>query len=427
MSPDNSNTHGLWAATAPPPPDCPPLIGREECDVAIIGAGYTGMSAALFLAEGNLAVRVLDTREPGWGCSGRNGGQINPGWKLGLDEIPKHYGADWQDRVTRVVRSACDHIFDLIDHHHIDCDIVRSGYVQGGVGKRGRRQLRERCELWQKLGKEAQLLDAARTAELLGTDAYDACMLHPDGGNLQPLSYIRGLTCAAQAAGAMVHGDSRAVSIERHGENWEIKVPQGILSSRHVIVATNGYTDEFWPGLGKAVVPVASVITATEPLSRDIRSSILPGLHSVSETIRIQVYYRMDAAGRFVIGGAGPIWQAPERGSTLNCREIAERYFPVLKGVKWTHDWAGYPAMTWDHAPKLMRLAPNVVAGMGYNGRGVAMATMMGRQLAREVAGEGAELPVEPLYRTPFHGLRKFGIAATIARGRVLDLIERTF
>ena len=117
MSPDNSNTHGLWAATAPPPPDCPPLIGREECDVAIIGAGYTGVSAALFLAEGNLAVRVLDTREPGWGCSGRNGGQINPGWKLDLDEISKHYGTDWQDRVTGVARSACDHIFDLIDRH----------------------------------------------------------------------------------------------------------------------------------------------------------------------------------------------------------------------------------------------------------------------------------------------------------------------
>ncbi|WP_282610481.1 FAD-binding oxidoreductase [Pelagibius sp. Alg239-R121] len=424
MISDNTNTHGLWAATAPAAPPCPALDSDEDCDVAVVGAGYTGMSAALHLAEAGKNVRVLDSHEPGWGCSGRNGGQINPGWKLDLDEIARHYGDAWKDRAIGVAKEACGTVFELIDRHKIDCQAVRSGYVQGGVGKRGLRQLQQRCELWQSVGKDARLLNARESADLLGTEAYDACMQHPDGGNLQPLSYARGLTLAAQSAGTLVHGNSAAISIEPMGQDWRVRTTNGTLTARHVVIGTNGYTDNLWPGLKKAVVPVASVLTATEPLSDNLRESILPALHSVSETIRIQVYYRLDNEGRFVIGGAGPVWQAAEQGSTAACRAMAERYFPALKGVKWIYDWAGYPAMTWDKAPKLMQLAPGVLAGMGYNGRGIAMATMMGKQLAREITGEGADLPVTALYQTPFHALHKFGIFATVTKGRVMDRFD---
>ena len=424
MTSKTSNTHGLWAATAPAAPDCPALTGREDCDVAIVGAGYTGISAALHLAEAGKSVRVLEAQEPGWGCSGRNGGQINPGWKLELDEIEQHYGSVWKDRAIGLAKDACGAVFDLIDRHGIDCQAVRSGYVQGGVGRRGIRQIRRRCDQWQAVGKDARFLDPQASAELLGTEAYDACMLHPDGGNIQPLSYIRGLTRAAQAAGAQVHGKSAALQVERRDQDWRVRTEDGAVTARHVIIGTNGYTGNLWPGLREAVVPVASVLSATEPLSDNLRKSILPGLHSVSETVRIQVYYRVDNEGRFIIGGAGPVWQAAEQGSTAACRAMAERYFPMLKGVKWSYDWAGYPAMTWDKAPKLMQLAPGVLAGMGYNGRGVAMATAMGEQLAFAAMGEETALPVTGLYQTPFHALHKIGIFTTVAKGRLLDRFD---
>lgn len=393
--------------------------------MAIIGAGYTGISAALSLAEAGMAAVVLDAHQPGWGCSGRNGGQVNPGLKLEFDEIARHYGPEWQGRVVELAKGTCDHVFDLIDRHEIECEAVRPGYVQGGAGKRGIRELRRRCEQWQRAGRDARFLDASESAALLGTEAYDACMLHADGGSVQPLAYLRGLVRAAQAAGAIVCGDSEALSIERSGPDWRVRTRDGGLTARHVLIGTNGYTGALWPGLAQAVVPVASVVSATEPLSDNIRRSILPGLHAVSETIRVQVYYRVDAGGRFVIGGAGPIWGAAEGGSTARCREIARRYFPQLQDVEWEHDWAGYPAMTWDHVPKLMQLAPGVLAAMGYNGRGLAMATVMGDQLARLVLGEGTDLPVTPLYRTPFHALRKIGIAARLAKWRLQDRLDR--
>ncbi len=421
---NRSDTHGLWARTSPPGPACPALQGREHADVAIIGAGYTGISAALDLADAGKTVIVLESHDPGWGCSGRNGGQVNPGWKLELDEIERYYGADRSGRVIDVVKRACDQVFDLVDRHNIECEAKRSGYVQGGLGKRGVRQLQKRCRQWQHIGKSAELLNARESSDLLGTDVYDACMLHPDGGNLQPLAYLRGLTRAAQSAGARIFSNSEAVSIERDGSDWRVGTNAGALTARHVLIGTNGYTGKLWPGLRKTVIPVASVLTATEPLPDKVRKAILPGLHSVSETARIQVYYRMDAEGRFVIGGAGPVWRAAQDGGTAACREISERYFPALKGVGWGYSWAGYVAMTWDRAPKLMQLAPGVLAGMGYNGRGIAMATTMGRQLALEVLGEGADLPMTPIYRTPFHALRKFGVLATLAKGRLLDKLD---
>ncbi len=424
MTPNRSRTHGLWAATAIKAPECPPLTGDEAADSVVVGAGYTGISAALHLVLAGQTVRVVEAHEPGFGCSGRNGGQINPGWKLDIDVIREHYASIWHERVLNMAASACDLVFDLIREHNIDCDAVRSGYVQGGVGRRGIRKLQMRCHHWQELGRNARLLDAGESADLLGTDAYDAAMIHADGGIVQPLSYLRGLVSATQNAGAIVHGNSPALNIRRQGSDWRVESENGSVTARNVLICTNGYTDNLWPDLKKAVVRVASMLSATEPLSSDVRKSILPGLQSVSETIRIQVYYRMDRDGRFVIGGAGPVWKPAEEGSTARIRETAVRYFPALKDVRWDYDWAGYPAMTWDHAPKLMQLAPGVLAGMGYNGRGIAMATMMGKQMALEIIGEGAALPVEALYKTPFHALYKFGVAATIAKGRFLDRLD---
>ncbi|NNE23108.1 MAG: FAD-binding oxidoreductase [Rhizobiales bacterium] len=412
---------GLWAETATSLSSSATLEGMHDGDVAIIGAGYTGLTAALYLAEAGVTVHVLDRHQPGWGCSGRNGGQVNPGFKLDPDEILAHYGPQDGPRALNVARSTCDLVFELIDKYAIECQAVRPGYVQGGVGSHGERALVERVRQWQAHGEAAQLLNRREVSELLGTEAYDHGMHHATGGNLQPLSFARGLAGAAMAHGATIHGHSPATSLERSGPGWLVRSNNGSLKVQHVLFATNGYTDALWPGLAKAVVPVSSVIAATEPLSDNVAKSILPGRHAVSETLRVQVYYRKDGDGRFVIGGRGPVWGDTDSFSDKVVRQTAERYFPALKGVQWHHKWGGWVAMTYDHAPKLMRLAPGVLASMGCNGRGLAMSTMFGKQMALEVLGEGAEMPITEQYYTPFHAFRNLGVWAHVARGRLLD------
>ncbi len=415
---------GLWAASAADFDICPPLVEDVAADVAIIGAGYTGLTAALYLADAGKTVQVLERYQPGWGCSGRNGGQVNPGIKLDPEAIFAHYGQRDGQRVLNVARATCDEVFALIGRHKIECEAVRPGYVQGGVGRFGERTLSERVRQWQAHGAPAHYLGKREVAELLATDVYDAAMLHEDGGNVQPLSYARGLAAAAITSGATISGGSPATAIEQAGSGWRVRSDRGSVTAEHVLIGTNGYTDDLWPGLAQAVVPLASVIAATAPLPDNVAKSILPGRHAVSETIRLQVYYRMDAAGRFVIGGRGPVWGRLEDFPDTAVRRTAERYFPALAGADWEHKWGGYVAMTFDHAPKLMRLAPGVMASMGCNGRGLAMSTMFGKQLALEVLGEGAEMPITGLYRTPLHMFRNIGLSLSIAKFRLQDMLD---
>ena len=441
--------HGLWADTARPAPSTAALEGPRETEIAIVGAGFTGLSAALhLLGEGRGSgpeVVVIDAGDIGQGCSGRNGGQVNPGWKLDLSGIARYYGASGsgqnggsqnggsqngggQDAATRAVGvalQAVPYLSSLIRSEGIDCDFIENGYVQGAIGRRGLASIEKRTAEWRGFGIEAEVLSAGQAQSLLGTDAYDGVMQHSQGGNLQPLSYARGLARAVLDKGGAIFTHSPALSARRAAATWVIDTPKGQIHARQILIATNGYTDGFWPGLQQAVVPVASALSATEGLPPEVAARILPGLHSVSETSRVQVYYRMTREGRFVIGGRGRTFAAAEGSPTAEVRAIAERYFPALKGVTWTHDWAGTVAMTWDSAPKLMQMDQGVLAGLGYNGRGVAMSTMMGALLARAARGEPTDLPVSAPFKTPFHAFRKLGVHWTVTKGRLLDRFER--
>ena len=380
------------------------------------------ISAALHLAGAGEAVRVLDAGEPGWGCSGRNGGQVNPGGARILpDELIALYGPERGRRVIGLSHETCDLVFDLIERHAIDCDALRPGYVQGGYRDFGRRQQEAWARQWGEHGVEVQLLDHDRMAELIGSEHYDNGMLDPRGGSVQPLSYARGLARAAADAGAVIHGSTRATAVRRDGAAWRIETDRGSVRARHLLLCTNGYTDDLWPGLRETVVPVCTFVAATKPLGHNVLSSVLPGRHAVSESTRIIVYYRLDRDGRFVIGGHGNFFDLDERGDDSHVRSRAVQLFPQLADVEWEYHWAGYPAMTLDHFPKLMRLGADAYAGLGYNGRGVAMATMMGKQLAMAVHGEDPALPIEPIQRIRFHRFAQLGVSYRLLSGTLLD------
>ena len=418
----------LWAATAEPGPPAPRLAGPVEADVAVIGGGFTGLSSALHLAEAGKQVVLLEAAEPGWGASGRNGGQVNPGWKVLPSEITARYGAERGGRVARMAHGTCDLVFELIDRFGISCDALRPGFLQAAYGGHGRKKQENWAREWSAYGAEIELLGRTALADLIGTEKYDGGLRDARGGNLQPLSYARGLAKAAAGLGAALHGGSPATAVARHGAGWRVTTPEGRVSAEQLVIGTNGYTDDLWPGLKETVVPVPSFIAASTPLSQNLARSILPGRHAVTETRRVLFYFRMDRDDRFVFGGRGKLFDSVDSidgGPMEHLKAEACRLYPQLADIGWDFGWGGYVAVTREHTPRLMRLAPGVFAGLGYNGRGVAMATMMGKQLALAILGEDPDMMVEELRRIPFHGLRQIGVSWHLLTGGWLDRLDR--
>ena len=417
----------LWAATAPPGPECPPLTSNAAADVVVVGAGYTGLSTALHLAAAGRRVAVLDAGEPGWGCSGRNGGQVNPGGaKILPEEVVASLGPDRGERFLEFGDRSCDLVFELIERYRIECEALRPGYVQGGFGSKGRRFNREWARQWAARGSEVRFLEREEIADLLGTRRYDSGMHDARGGSVQPLAYARGLARAAMEEGAVIHGASEATGIVRRGAGWSVRTGRASIRCEIVVLATNGYTGDLWPGLRQSLVPVASFVTATAPLGHNVLPTVLPGRHAVSETARIIVYYRLDDRGRFIIGGRGRWFNVTDRGDVSHVRAAALHLFPQLEGTQWEYQWAGWPAITRDHLPKLFALDQGVYAGLGYNGRGVASATMMGQQLANVVLAEAEPLvEVRGPERYAFHRFRQAGISFHLLTGTLLDRFDR--
>ncbi len=413
----------LWAATVGENAHTPQLSGSHETDVVIIGAGITGLSAALHLAEKDKSVIVLEAREIAWGAAGRNGGQVNPGWKMLPSQIRTLYGPKRGDRVISMVDGACDLVFELIDRHNISCAPRRAPYFRAAFGRRGLKEVRDWVAEWGSFGAPVVLKNQQQTHDLIGSSFYSGGMEDARGGSLQPLSYTRGLARAALQAGAEVFSQSRVRQIDRVAGNWRVTTDNGGQTiARFLIIGTNGYTDELWSGLQKQVIPVASLQAATEPLPAEILHTMLPQGHHFSDTRRDMVYCRIDENRRFQIGGRGsPFDPVRQQAATKHLQAQAVKIFPQLNGINWEYEWGGLVAMTKSHAPQLIELGEKAYAGLGYNGRGIAMATMMGKQMAELVMGEDVAMPCEKLSPIAFHGLRNLGIAWHMMVGRTLD------
>ena len=414
----------LWAATAEPAIECPPINAADEADVVVIGGGFTGLSTAVHLGSTDHSVIVLESHEPGWGASGRNGGQVNPGWKVLPNEVIRRFGRERGERIIKMASGTCDLVFDLIDEYKIQCDALRPGYVQGATSQAGLRSANDWQQQWHARGVDTRTLNKREIADLLGTQNYSGGMIDARGGNIQPFSYARGLARAAIENGARIHGRSPVIGIQPAGKGWLVRTHGGRVACEKIVIGTNGYTGKVWPGLEKTVVPLSTFIMATVPLSDNLRRSVLPGSHAVSETRRIGVYYRMDRDGRFVIGGRGNLFDTQQMGNSDHVAREAHRIFPALADTAWDYHWGGYVAMTREHTPKLMTVSPGVFAGMGYNGRGIAMATMMGKQLAMAVLGEDPDMVMTPATPMAFHQFRQVGITTKLITGQLLDRLS---
>jgi glycine/D-amino acid oxidase-like deaminating enzyme len=417
----------LWAATAPPAPDTPKLEGEARTDAVIVGGGFTGLSAALHLAETGAKVILLEAAEPGWGASGRNGGQVIAGFKYDPGELAAKFGPVAGVRLAEFADGTADLVFGLIERYKISCTAARTGWIQAAHCAKARRTLENRAGHWQRLGAPVEVLDAKAVAAATGTEIYSGAMLDRRGGVLQPLAYARGLAKAAQAVGAQIHGESPARRIVPDGKSWRVESSQGAVIANQVLLCTNAYTDALWPGLARSVIPAFSYQIATVPLGDNLRAGILPKGEGVSDTRRLLRYFRLDPQGRLILGGRGRFKETEEPAFYRGIANELRGLFPRLETVDLEFHWSGQVALTLDHMPHLHELAPGVTAALGYNGRGVAMATAVGKLLAERVQGRplaDLPLPASPLKPVPFHGLRQPALAAAVTWKRALDRID---
>ncbi len=421
-------SNSLWTATANPAPDCPPLSGDTDCDIAIIGGGFTGLSAALHLAELGRRVVVLEAETPGWAASGRNGGQVNPGLKEDPDTIEQRFGKDVGGKMVALSGGAGQFVFDLIQRLDISCAARQTGWIQPVHSAKSEATVRTRVEQWRRRGAPLRMLTREETADLLGCDAYSAAMIDQRGGNLHPLNYALGLADAALRAGASIHGQSRVTGFEMRGDHHLLRTEGGTVRAAKVLVCTNGYTDGLISPMRQTVVPIRSIQVATDILPHEIAQQILPQGHSASDSRRLLLYFRKDAAGRFIMGGRGDYSDKGIRRQMQALRDASVRLYPVLRDVPWKYAWGGFVAMTQDHYPHLDLVAPNMMASLGYNGRGVAMATVLGKVMADWASGtpEAAlDYPVTRPRPIPFYFMRRPAVMATVAWSRFRDSLER--
>ena len=402
----------LWAAVTPPGPDLPELIGIDAADVVVIGAGFTGLSTALHLREAGVDVAIVEAMEPGWGASGRNNGQVIPTLsRPDPEDIIARHGAAGE-RFVGLLRDSAATLFDLARRYNIEAEQEQSGWVQP-VHSPGRIKIAQRrVRQWSKFGAPVELLSREQVVDMLGSDAWFGGFWNKSGGHINPLALSRGLARAVLGKGAKIYARSPAISFERRDDRWRVKTAKGEISGRALVVATNAYSGEFSkslaPELAHEVMPVLSWQMATQPLSDNVRNTIIPGRQAMSDTHGELYFARYDARNRLVTGGAviGP-GNKPER---LKARVTArlQRLWPQIGEISFDYIWNGYVGMTTDFLPRNHRLGPDAYGWTGCNGRAVALSIALGNELSKAVRGvpeKELALPLTDPAPIPGHGL----------------------
>lgn len=415
----------LWRSTAVPALALPRLTGPIEAEVAIVGAGITGLVTAVGLAERGVATVVLEAAEPGGGASGASGGQVIAGLRHRIEDLTGTYGGEKARELYLFGAQAADRCFELIARFNILCEATRSGWIQLADTEEGLAEAERRVAGWKAAGADVRLLDPGEAEQLTGAAGYRGGWLDSRGGTVQPLSYSRGLARTASMLGARLFTQTPALAIERRGASWRVATPGGSVTACKLLIATNALTGALWPGLAQMILPVWSFQLATAPLTGEPRARTLPGRHAVSDTRRVLRYFRVDGAHRLIVGGKGTL-HAPRRARDFTFQlATLERLFPALGGARVEHVWGGQVAITRDRLPRLVRVGPDALASFGCNGKGIAWCTAMGGALA-QFFGEGRPppLPVTPVEPIPLYGLSRLYRAAGGAWYRWRDFYD---
>lgn len=401
----------LWAVTAPPAPATGALAGEVQADLCVVGAGYTGLSCALYAAEAGLSVVLLEAAEVGWGASGRNNGQVIPTLsRLDPDDIVAQIGPAKGEAFVALIRDSADLVFELIRKHAIAAEAHQAGWVQPAHRESRLKVSERRVKQWGARGAPVEMVDRARMRVIAGTDHWHGGWLNRSGGRINPLGFARGLAAAAIKAGVRVFTQSPASSVHKESSSWKVTTPAGHVLADKLVLATHAYSNDLWPGLRTEVIPVRSFQMATEPVSDNVHRSILPEGHALSDTRGDLYFYRFDDNRRLITGGALMIHAGYDSRIRRRIAERAARVFPQLGTPRFDYVWYGFIGVNQDRLPHIHELAPGVYAWTGCNGRGVALACAIGREFARAAAGtpmQDLPLPLMGLKPVPGHAFAR--------------------
>jgi glycine/D-amino acid oxidase-like deaminating enzyme len=382
--------NSLWAAITPAGPDLPELTGAQTADVVVIGAGFTGLSTALHLREAGIDVAIVEAMEPGWGASGRNNGQVIPTLsRPDPEDIVARHGAAGE-RFVALLRDSASTLFDLARRYDIAAEHEQTGWVQP-VHSPGRIKIAERrVRQWSKFGAPVELLSHEQTKDMLGSDAWFGGFWNRSGGHINPLALSRGLARVVLQKGGRIYARSPATSFERRNDRWLVKTARGEISGKALVLATNAYSGELSktlvPDIAHEVMPILSWQMATQPLSDNIRKTIVPGRQAMSDTHGELYFARYDARNRLVTGGAVLGFNKAERIKSRVTKRL-QRLWPQIGEVSFDYVWNGYVGMTTDFFPRMHRLGPDAYAWAGCNGRAVSLSIALGDELSKAVRG----------------------------------------
>ncbi len=394
---DGESQRNLWASTGGML-EAAPLTGALRADLAIIGGGYTGLSAALAAAKAGAEVALVEAETLAHGGSGRNVGLVNAGLWTPPEEIVARLGAEAGGRLNALLAGAPARVFELIEAHGIDCEATRRGTLHCAHAPAGMRELAERHRQLAATGAPVRLLGAAEARARVGTKRIHGALLDARAGTIQPHAYALGLARAAQGLGARLHAHSPARALRRERGAWIVETPGGTIRARALLLAANAYIRGDIAPVRQDFVPVHFAQIATAPLPPKLRAEIMPGGEGCWDTALVMSSFRLDRAGRLIVGGIGRLDHPAGRIHASWARRKLVELFPQAADIPVEYQWHGRIAMTADHLPKLVRIGPEALSCLGYSGRGIGPGTVFGEAVAGALlAGDPEGLPLAPV------------------------------
>ena len=400
----------FWLTTA----EMPHIERRplpERADVVILGAGFTGLSAARTLAKGGARVAVLESRTLGWGASSRNGGMVLTGLKLGVTDLLSRYGKAATQRMFTASLEAISTVEQIVADEKIDCDFSRCGHLEV-ANKPGHFDAFQRSaeSMQQELGHSVRMVPRENLFAEIGSNIYFGGLVDELSAGVNPAQYVAGLGAAAARAGAEIHEQTRAENIQSASGNgsrgWRIFTSRGTLWARDVLIATSGYTGDTTPSLRRKIIPIGSYIIVTEVLPEAVAAEVSPRNRMIYNSLYFTHYYRLTPDRRMLFGGRAAFFPENEntvRESQTILQQDMVAIFPQLRDAKVEYVWGGTLDFAFDMMPHAGRM-DGLYYSVGYAGHGVAMATLLGKKMAEQItAGDGAKFD-NPFAEIPFKG-----------------------
>lgn len=383
-----------YAASAKPLPPFPTAVGELTCDVCVIGGGYTGLSAALHLAQKGYDVVLFEAQRVGFGASGRNGGQVATGQRVEMDGLEKMVGLDMAKTLWDLSLESVQLVKDLITSHAMDV-VFHDGIIEAAHRARFVPEYHDYAEHLEKVYGYTQMtaLDRDQMHDHVGSPAYHGGTLDMGSGHIHPLRYALGLARAAQSAGVRIFENAKVTGLT-HGSTVTITTDTAQVRASHVVMGCNGYLGELEDSVAKKVMPINNFIVATEPLDDETATGLIRYNHAVADSKFVINYFRLSDDNRMLFGGGESYGYKFPADIAATVRKPMAEIYPQLKDVKIDYAWGGTLGITMNRMPHFLRIAGNVLSASGYSGHGVAMATLGGKIAAEAIAGQAEKFDV---------------------------------